>query len=92
LILTASLFFGLALLLTHFRVYPIGYLAVLVMAAICGWFGYQNLKSEHRQNPRVHLHLSRWPQIILVLSVMTSITYIATAADLPLKDENLARA
>ncbi len=89
LILTASLFFGLALLLTHFRVYPIGYLAVLVMAAICGWFGYQNLKSEHRQNPRCAFAFIAMAQIILVLSVMTSITYIATAADLPLKDETL---
>jgi len=89
LILAALLFFGLALLLTNFRVYPTGYLVVFLVAAIYGWYGYQNITSKHRQNFRRAFTLLAIAQMILVLSVMTSITYVATAANLPLRDETL---
>jgi hypothetical protein len=89
LILAALLFFGLALLLTSFHVYPTEYLVVFLIATIYGWHGYQNLKSKHRQNFRRAFTLIAIAQMIFVLSVMTSITYVATAANLPLKDETL---
>ena len=81
--------FGVGLLLTNFHVRLPGYLFVFVVAAVYGLFGYYNAVSPQRGNPRLVFPLTAIAQMILVISVMTSISYIATAANLPLMDATL---
>jgi hypothetical protein len=80
--------FDLCLLLTNFRVRPLGYLLVLAVACLYGIGGnYRGRWSQTR--PRVFAMSTALAQIILALAVLTSISYIATAADLPLQDARL---
>jgi PAP2 superfamily len=81
--------FDLCLLLTDFRVQPLGYLAVLIVAALYGVSGYRNALSPRRSKPWVFSLLTAIAQTILVVSILTSLTYIATAANLPLQDLRL---
>jgi hypothetical protein len=88
-IAVASAGFGLGLLLTDFHVRPLSYLIVFAIAAVYGLFGYRNAVSPSSRNPRIAFTLTAIAQMIMVISVMTSITYIATAANLPLTDTTL---
>jgi hypothetical protein len=81
--------FGVGLLLTNFHVRLPGYLIVFVVAAVYGLFGYYNAVSPQRGNPRLVFPLTAIAQMILVISVMTSISYVATAANLSLMDATL---
>jgi hypothetical protein len=81
--------FGVALLLTDFQVKPKGYLIVFAIAAAYGIFGYTNMISPQRRHPRVFALLTALSQMMLVISGMASLTYIATAANLPLQDARL---
>jgi len=81
--------FGAGLLLTNFEVKPQGYLTLFAIAAAYGIFGYINASNPARQNPRVFALLTAIAQMMLVISVMASITYIATAANFPLQDAKL---
>ena len=81
--------FGLGLLLTNFEVKPKGYLIVFTIAAAYGIFGYTNMRSPQRRHPRVFALLTAVSQMMLVISGMASVTYIATAANLPLQDARL---
>jgi hypothetical protein len=83
------LIFGLCLLLTNFEVRPQGYLTVFLIAGIYGAFGYTNAISPQRRHPRIFATLTALAQMMLVVSGMASITYIATAANLPLQDAKL---
>jgi hypothetical protein len=89
--LIAAIFtvFGVALLLTDFEVRPKGYLIVFTIAAAYGVFGYINMMSPQRCHPRVFALLTAVSQMMLVLSGMASVTYVATAANLPLQDAKL---
>jgi hypothetical protein len=80
--------FGLALLLTNFHVRPLSYVIVFAVAAVYGLFGYSNAVSL-RQNPRIAFTLTAIAQMIMVISLTISISYIATAANLPLIDTTL---
>jgi hypothetical protein len=79
----------ICLLVTNFRIQPLGYLFVLAIAAIYGVFGYHNAVSELRSKPQVFSMLTAVAQMMLVVSIMISMTYIATSANLPLQDANL---
>jgi hypothetical protein len=81
--------FDLCLLLTDFRVRPLGYLVILAVAAIYGVSGYRNAVSPHKRKPLVFSLLTTVAQTILIVSLLTSLTYIATAANLPLQDLRL---
>jgi uncharacterized membrane protein YiaA len=81
--------FGLGLLLTNFHVQPLGYLIAFVIAAVYGLFGYYNVVSPERRHPRIFFPLTAIAQMILIVSVMVSITYIATSVNFPLKDATL---
>jgi len=81
--------FGLSLLLTNFYIHPRNYLIVFAIAAVYGSFGWYNAVSPARQNPRIAFPLTAIAQMTVILPVMTSITYIATSANLPLVDANL---
>jgi hypothetical protein len=78
----------ITLLLTDFRIRPTGYLAALVIASVYGVCG-----RSHARSPRGRLWISSMPtgiaQIILVVSVMISMTYMAAAANFPLQDARL---
>jgi membrane-associated phospholipid phosphatase len=52
-------------------------------------FGWHNAVSPTRQNPRIVFPLAAIAQMVLVIPVMTSITYIATSANFPLMDAKL---
>jgi hypothetical protein len=76
------------LLLTDFRIRPTGYLAALSIAAIYGACGHANAKSG-RGRPWISAMLTGIAQIILVVAVMISLTYMAAAANFPLQDARL---
>jgi hypothetical protein len=79
---------ALAVLLTSFRINPVGYLAVIALAATYGLIGWRNLVS-HRRNRRIFVTLMAIAQMTSFLAVLTSISYIATAANFPLVDDQL---
>lgn len=80
--------FDLLLLLTDFHIRPNGYLIALTTAAIYGVCGHLNANSA-RSRPRIFSMLTGIAQMIMVVAVMTSMTYIAAAATLPLQDARL---
>ena len=80
--------FDLCLQLTDFRVRPLGYLLALAVACLYGIGGnYRGRWSQTR--PRAFAMSTALAQTILGLAVLTSISYVATAADLPLQDARL---
>jgi PAP2 superfamily protein len=80
--------FDLLLLLTDFRIRPNGYLIALTAAAIYGVCGHLNANSA-RSRPWIFSMLTGIAQMIMVVAVMTSMTYIAAAATFPLQDARL---
>ena len=78
----------LALVATDFRVQPAGYLMAIGFAAAYGACGYYNAGSS-RPQPWIFSMLTGVAQIILVIVVMISLTYIAAAADFSLQDARL---
>ncbi|MGJ4939193.1 phosphatase PAP2 family protein [Bradyrhizobium sp. HKCCYLS1011] len=76
-------------MLTDFRVQPLGYLLALGVAALYGVSGYLNAQSARRAHPRLFSLLIGLAQAILGMSILTSLTYVATAANLPPQDANL---
>jgi hypothetical protein len=78
----------LTLLATNFRIQPIGYLAALAIAAVYGISGHIHAQSSGGR-PWIWSLLTGIAQIILVISVMISMTYMAAAANFPLQDARL---
>jgi PAP2 superfamily len=78
-----------SLVATEFYIRPSGYLVAFATAALYWQFGLLNAKSKARRNPKVSYCLIATAQIIMAMSVMTPLTYIATSIDLPLWDETL---
>src|ERR1700749_1133624 len=83
--------FDLCLLLTDFRIRPLGYFIVLAIACVFGVCGHRNALSFSGK-PRALSTLMAFAQTVLMVSVLTSLSYIATAADLPLQDSRLLAA
>ena len=86
--MSAVLVIGAAL--TSFRISPTGYAVVFAISAIYGLYGYHNATSV-RRHPRVFVPLSAIAQAILIVAVMTSMTYVATAANLQLRELRASR-
>jgi hypothetical protein len=80
--------FDLCLLLTDFRIRPLGYFITLAIAGVYGICGYYVARSS-RNRPRVFSTLTAFAQTTLALAVLTSLSYIATAANFPLRDAQL---
>jgi hypothetical protein len=80
--------FDLCLMLTDFRINPRGYLIVLAVAGVYGVFGHRSALSFLNW-PRASSMMTAFAQTILVLSVLTSLSYMAVAANLPLQDSRL---
>jgi PAP2 superfamily len=83
--------FDLCLLLTDFRLRPLGYLITLAVAGFYGVCGNGNALGFARK-PRVLSVSTAFAQAVLAISVLTSLSYIATAADFPLQDARLLAA
>ncbi|WP_316226185.1 phosphatase PAP2 family protein [Bradyrhizobium sp. SZCCHNS3052] len=81
--------FGLCLIFTDFRIEPVGYIIVLSTSAIYGIIGYANARSARRAKPWMFSFLTGMAQTTLASTVLASLSYIATAANLPLQDANL---
>jgi hypothetical protein len=88
LIALALAVFELVLLTTDFRIRPNGYLIALTAATIYGICGHLNAGSTRRR-PWIFSMLTGIAQMIMVVAVMTSMTYIAAAATFPLQDARL---
>nr|WP_041757825.1 phosphatase PAP2 family protein [Bradyrhizobium sp. ORS 278] len=81
--------FGLCLLLTDFRVRSQGYIALLCVTLVYGCIGYAKAHSGARAKPWLFSFLTGLAQTVLAFSVLASLSYIVTAAGLPLQDANL---
>jgi membrane-associated phospholipid phosphatase len=77
------------LVTTEFYIEPAGYVITLAIVLLYSRIGRLNAESESRRNPRVSYSLIAAGQMILALSVMTSLTYVATSIGLPLRDASL---
>jgi hypothetical protein len=74
------------LVATEFHIKPSGYLMTFAVGALYLRFGLLNAESPAHRNPRISYSLIATAQMILALSVMTSLTYVATAISFPLRD------
>jgi PAP2 superfamily len=86
-VVTAMLALGLAV--TDFHVRATSVLIVLSATSLYGIFGYLNAFSPRKRNPRIAFAFSATAQMIVLLSTMISLSYIATSANLPLMDTRL---
>jgi PAP2 superfamily protein len=78
----------LALLLTAFRIRPMGYLVPLAVSAVFGLVGSCSA-GRTRERPWISCLLTGIAQMTAIVGVMTSMTYIAAANNFPLQDEAL---
>ncbi|MGC2087309.1 MAG: phosphatase PAP2 family protein [Bradyrhizobium sp.] len=88
LIAMALAIFDLCLLLTDFQIRPRGYLIALAVACFYGVCGYRSARSFPGR-PQIFSMLTGFGQTTLLISVLTSVTYIAATAGLPLRDAQL---
>jgi PAP2 superfamily len=80
--------FDLCLLLTDFHIRPLGYLIMLAIACVYGLCG-SGAAAVFSGRPRVLSMATAFAQALLAVSVLTSLSYIAIAAALPLQDARL---
>ncbi len=80
---------ALSVALTDFTVEPAGAAASIAFVAAYAGFAYYNAKAPHRGDPQVVFALGGTAQIVLVTVLMTPLTYVAAAANMPLQDATL---
>ena len=80
---------ALGLALTDFSIKPETALLGLGVIALYAGVAYYNAHTPHRRDPVVVFALGSTAQIVLVTLLMTPLTYIAAAADLPMRDASL---
>lgn len=87
-LMAAALTLGLTL--TDFSIRPesalLGFGAIVVYAGVA----YYKAHAPHKREPLVVFTLGGTAQILLITLLMTPMTYIAAAADLPMRDGSLA--
>ena len=88
LIAVALAILDLLLLATGFRIRASGYLIALTAAGVYGICGHINATSSRRR-PLVFSMLTGIAQMIMVVAVMITMTYIAASSPFPLQDPNL---
>lgn len=81
--------FVAGLVATEFYIRPSGFLIAFAMAAFYWQCGLLNTKSITRRNPRLSYCLIATAQMIIAMSILTPLTYVAISIDLPLWDETL---
>ncbi len=80
---------GLCLAVTSFSIELSGLAFSLGFVALYGGFAYANAYSKTRRDPQVIFVLGSIAQIVLVTVVMSPLTYMAAATNLPLRDAEL---
>jgi PAP2 superfamily len=79
-----------ALGLTDFSIKPTSMLLPLGAVVVYGGAAYYNALTPHRRDPPVIFILGATAQLLLISLLMTPLTYIAAALDLPMQDAHLA--
>lgn len=79
----------LCLAMTSFSIELSGLVFSLGFVALYGGFAYANAYSKTRRDPQVIFVLGSIAQIVLVTVVMSPLTYVAAATNLPLRDAEL---
>jgi PAP2 superfamily protein len=90
-LLTAAMIaaLGLSIAITEFSIVPSSLVITCGFVAAYGGFAYANARSPSRRDPQVMFVLGATAQVVLIIAVMTPLTYVAAATNLPLQDENL---
>ena len=80
---------ALGLALTDFSIRLASVLVPFGTVGLYAGAAYYNAHAPHRHNPMVVFMLGSTAQIVLITLLMTPITYISAAANLPMMDANL---
>lgn len=80
---------GLSIALSEFSLALPGLALGLGFGGIYGGFALANARSAKRRDPQVMFVLGATAQMVLITMLMTPLTYVAAAADLPLQDAHL---
>jgi PAP2 superfamily protein len=80
---------ALSIGLTRFSIELSGLALSLGFVAVYAGFAYANAHSRSRRDPQVMFVLGSIAQIVLVTVVMAPLTYVAAAANFPLRDAEL---
>lgn len=86
-VMAAALALGVAV--TNFSLAWPGLAIGLGYAAVYGGFAHANACSAKRRDPQVMFVLGATAQVVLITILMTPLTYVAAATDLPLQDAHL---
>jgi PAP2 superfamily len=78
-----------SLMVTDFSVALPGVAIALGYVAIYGGFAHANARSTRRRDPQVMFVLGGIAQLTLITVLMTPLTYVAAATNLPMQDANL---
>ncbi len=90
-ILIALLAAALGLVLTDFSIRPASMVVPFGVAGLYAGAAYCNACSPRRHDPMVVFILGSTAQIVLITLLMTPLTYISAAANLPMMDASLLR-
>ena len=85
-----ALTLALCLALTKFSIKPEGALLMAGVPTALAGTAYFNARRSRRHSAVVAFMLGSAAQLLLITALMTPLTYIAAAIDLPLQDANLA--
>jgi hypothetical protein len=80
---------GLSLMATDFSIGLSGLLIAIGYVGLYAGFAHANARSPARRDPQVMFVLGGIAQITLITAIMTPLTYVAAAANLPMQDANL---
>jgi hypothetical protein len=86
---TMAAMLALGLVFTNFSLELTGLAIAVGYCGLYGGFAHANACSPMRRNPQVMFVLGGTAQIVLITAVMTPLTYIAAAINLPMQDANL---
>ena len=85
-----ALTLALSLALTNFSIKPAGALLLATVAAALAGTAYYNARRTHRYAAVAMFVFGSAAQLFLITALMTPLTYVAAALDLPMQDASLA--
>jgi membrane-associated phospholipid phosphatase len=80
---------AISIAVTDFSLAPGGAAFCFGFVAVYAGFSLYNARAAHRRDPQVVFVLGATAQIVLITVLMTPLTYVAAAADYPLRDATL---
>jgi PAP2 superfamily len=80
---------ALSLVTSNFSIGLAGFAVSVGYVGLYAGFAHANANSPSRRDPQVMFVLAGIAQIVLITAIMTPLTYIAAAIDLPMQDSNL---